>query len=56
MQRLSDLEYLRLNGFQKFGYNFISFFASIPHKLLNLFKKIGLFFKRLGLGIANFFK
>ena len=56
MQRLSDLEYLRLNKFQKFGYNFISFFASIPHKLLNLFKKIGLFFKRLGLGIANFFK
>ena len=55
MKQLSDLEYLRLNGFQKFGHNFVKFFASIPSKLLGLFKKIGKFFKRIGLGIANFF-
>ena len=54
-EQLTDLEYLRLNKFQKFGHNFVKFFTSIPSKLLGLIKKIGLFFKRLGLGIARFF-
>lgn len=56
MKTLTDLEYLKLNKFQKFGHNFVSFFASLPGKLWALLKTIGLFFKRLGLGIANFFK
>ena len=56
MTKLNDLEYLKLNGFQKFGYNFINFFASIPSKLWGLLVAIGHFFKKLGIGIANFFK
>lgn len=45
MNRLSDLEYLKLNKFQAFLYNFKLFLCAIP-----------IFFKNVGLKIAGFFK
>ncbi len=45
MKRLSDLEYLKLNKFQAFLYNFKLFLFAIP-----------VFFKNLGLGIWKFIK
>jgi len=45
MKRLSDLDYLKLNKWQAFWYNFGLFFCAIP-----------LFFKNIGLAIVNFFK
>ena len=53
MQKLSDLEYLKLSKFKKFWYKIALFFTGIPRWFLNLFKKIGLFFKNIGLKIAN---
>ena len=48
MRKLSDLDYLRLHGIRKFGYNLGQFFCSIPgwfaHKFKNLWKKIKAFF------------
>jgi arabinogalactan oligomer/maltooligosaccharide transport system permease protein len=44
MKKLSDLEYLKLNKFQRLGYNFLMFLAAIP-----------LFFVKLGKGIVKFF-
>ena len=51
MKQLTTLEYLKMNGWNKFLYNLKCFFCAIPTYLLNLLKKIGNFFKRLGLGI-----
>ena len=52
MKKLTDLQYLKLNGFQKFGYNLAKFFTSIPGWLAklglaiwNLIKKFGLWIK-----------
>ena len=45
MKRLSDLEYLKLNKFQAFLYNFKLFLCAIP-----------IFFKNIGLAIVGFFK
>ena len=45
MKRLSDLEYLKLNKFQAFLYNFKLFLCAIP-----------IFFKNIGLAIVRFFK
>ena len=56
MKTLTDLEYLKLNKFQKFWHNFVRFFARIPHKFVNLFKKIGRGFKKFGVGIWNSLK
>ncbi|MCR5505856.1 MAG: sugar ABC transporter permease [Bacilli bacterium] len=56
MTKVSDLEYLRFNKWKRFGYRFVLFFVSIPSFFLSLFKKIGLFFKNLGLGIAHYFR
>ena len=44
MKKLSDLEYLKLNKFQRLWYNFLMFLAAIP-----------LFFVKLGKGIVKFF-
>ena len=56
MAQLSDLEYLKLNKFQRFGLKFSAFFKAIP----GWFKKLGLniwaFLKRAFWGIVNFFK
>ena len=56
MKTLTDLEYLKLNKFRRFGHNFLSFFASLPSKFAKMFKAIGRFFKKLGLRIVKFFK
>ncbi len=45
MKRLNDLDYLKLSKFQAFLYNLKLFFCAIP-----------IWFKKLGLGIAGFFK
>ena len=56
MTYLSDLEYLKLNKFQKFIYNFLSFFARIPFHLWNLLKAVGRFFKKIFLLFINCLK
>ena len=56
MNNLTDLEYLRLNKFQKLFYKFCHFFTAIPHKIVSLLYKVGRFFKNIGIAIANFFK
>lgn len=53
MKRYSDLEYLKLNKFQRFGYKLKLFFVGIPKWFLKIFKAIGHFFVWLGLGIKN---
>lgn len=53
MKKLSNLEYLRLSRFKKIIYKLKCFFSSIPTKFLNLFKKIGRFFKKIGVGIKD---
>ncbi len=45
MKRLNDLDYLKLSKFQAFLYKLKLFFCAIP-----------MWFKKLGLGIAGFFK
>ena len=51
MKTLTDLEYLKLNKWQKFCHNFVQFFVGIPRALWGLIKAIGRFFKKIGLGI-----
>ena len=41
MKKIDGLEYLKLSKWNKFVYRFLSFFAAIPGKLLNLCKGIG---------------
>ena len=53
MQRISDLDYLKLNKFRKIIYKLGIFFCSIPGKLLELLKKIGRFFVRIALFIKE---
>ena len=55
MKYLDTLAYLKLNRWQKFGYNLKKFFCAIPGWFVNLFKAIGRFFKNLGIKIANNF-
>lgn len=56
MKILSDLEYLKLNRWQKAWYKIKRFFISIPNKFKNFFIKIGLFFKKIFVKIGNEFK
>ena len=55
MNRLSNLEYLKLNKFKKILYKLKCFFIAIPLWFLRLFKKIGRFFAKLGLKIKDEF-
>ncbi|MCH5151818.1 MAG: sugar ABC transporter permease [Clostridiales bacterium] len=50
---LSDLDYLKLNKWQRFWYKVGRFFVGIPGWFVRLFKKIGNAFKRFGLWIAE---
>lgn len=52
MKYLDTLAYLKLNRWQKFGYNFKKFFCAIPAWFVNMCKAIGRFFKNLALKIA----
>ena len=56
MAQLTDLEYLKLNKFQRFGLKFTNFFKAIPGWFKNLGIKIWTFLKKLFWGIVNFFK
>lgn len=53
MKHYSDLEYLKLNRFQKFGYKFLAFFCGIPVWFKNLGLKIWSKLKQFGLFVAN---
>lgn len=53
MKQLEVLEYLKLNGWQKFLYNLKCFFCSIPGKFSRLGKKIWNAIKWFGLAIWN---
>ena len=50
---MTDLDYLKLPKFKKFLYKLLSFFKAIPRWFLNLFKRIGRFFKKFGLKIKD---
>ncbi len=53
------IDYVQLNPFQKFWYNFKNFFKALPSNLVKIGKAIGNFFKRLfvgiGKGVAGYF-
>ena len=53
---MTDLEYLKLKKIDKFLYKLGSFFKAIPRFFVRLFKKIGLFFVKIALKIADEFK
>jgi len=53
MKRYSDLEYLRLSGWQKFVYRILVFFASVPTAIKNGFVGIGGFIKELFVGLGR---
>lgn len=55
MKRLTDLQYLQLHWFGKLAYNLKCVICGIPGWFLNLFRKIGRFFKKLGIGIKDEF-
>ena len=52
MTQLSDLEFLRLSGGQKFGYKVSRFFAGIPGAFLNFFKMIWGGLKKCGTAVG----
>ena len=56
MTQLTDLEYLKLNKFQRFCRKFVAFFESIPGKFKNLGLSIWGSLKKAFWGIVNFFK
>ncbi len=53
MKLNDELEYLKLSKWQKFVYRLRSFFTSIPKGIGKGFLKIGQFFKKIGLSVAN---
>ena len=53
MKQYSDLEYLKLNKFQRLLYKVARFFVGIPRWFLNLFIAIGRFFKKVGIKIKD---
>lgn len=54
------IDYMQLNPFQRFGYNFVQFFKKLPGNLARFFKMLGRaivkFFTGLGKGFANYGK
>ena len=53
MNRLSDLEYLRLSKWKRLGYRLKSFFAAVPLWFVKLFQRIAAGIAALGRGIAS---
>lgn len=49
------IDYVQLNPFQKFWYNFKKFFKALPSNIVKFFVAIGNFFKKIGLGIGRGF-
>lgn len=64
MQQVSELDYLRMTGWQKFCYRFVMFFKNFPFLFINFFKvklpqwfiKQGLKFKEIGLTVGRAMK
>ena len=64
MQQVSELEYLKMTGWQKFSYRFVMFFKNFPFLFINFFKvklpqwfiKQGLKFKEMGLTVGRAMK
>jgi arabinogalactan oligomer/maltooligosaccharide transport system permease protein len=56
MKKINNLEYLKLNKFNRLMYTLGNFFCSIPEALLKLGKAILNVFKKIGLKIFNIFK
>ncbi|MBR4636614.1 MAG: sugar ABC transporter permease [Clostridia bacterium] len=56
MRKLSDLEYLKLSKFKKFGYRIVRFFTGIPGAIWNFIKKIGAGIGKGASAIGNEFK
>ena len=56
---MNYIDYVQLNPFQKFGYNFVKFFKALPGNLKKIFCAIGRFFKNIfltiGKGFAGYF-
>ena len=55
MTKYSDLEYLRLSKIRRLLYKIACFFVGIPGWFVNLFKKIGLFFKNFAIKVKDNF-
>ena len=55
MEKLSDLQYLKLTKLQRLWYNLTLFFFSIPGWFVKLGRGILGFFRKIGLGIKDFF-
>ena len=47
------IDYVQLNPFQKIWYNLKTFFIALPGNIVKIFKAIGRFFKKLGIGIGK---
>ena len=64
MQQVSEMDYLRMTGRQKFLYRFVTFFKNFPLLFINFFKvrlpqwfiRRGLKFKEIGLTIGRAMK
>lgn len=56
MKQLDVLDYLRLNGWQKFLYKLKKFICGIPEWFLGLFKKLWSVLKSFGIKVAEIFK
>jgi len=55
MEKLSDLQYLKLNKWKRFLYKLALFFTGIPKFFKNIGIKIGRFFKNLAIKIKDLF-
>lgn len=47
------IDYKQLNPFQKLWYNLSSFFVALPGNIAKIFKTIGSFFAKIGIGIGK---
>lgn len=56
MKSLDSVQYLRLNKFQRAGYQISRFFTNFPSRWAARFKKLGNFFKNLFWGIVHYFQ
>ncbi|MEE0061351.1 MAG: sugar ABC transporter permease [Acutalibacteraceae bacterium] len=53
---MNYIDYIQLNPFQKFAYNFKNFFASIPGAIAGFFKAVGKLIVAFFVGLGDFLK
>ncbi len=53
MKRLNDLDYLKLNKFQAFGYDLMLFICAVPGWFAGLFIKLWAFIKSVAIGLKD---